>query len=167
MWAIGAVLSWLVLRDCLQGTLAALLVPAWIASEWSVGAQHFSGRERILVQFLAMATVTYLSARRDKDQEDSYFRRALVWSGGIALLPSFAVLAAGDREWYWNGRLPPMSFSLHAAGWVMAFVLPLLAAWLLCGKAILWNLGFALWIFLVGFLDQRLTTSSSTDRPNR
>ncbi len=157
LWAIGAVLSWLVLRDWLQATLAALLVPAWIASEWSVRAQHFSGNERILIQFLAMLAVTYLSARRDQGKEDSHFRRALVWSGGIALLPTFAALAADQREWYWNSRLPAMSFSLHAAGWLIAFVLPLLAACLLRGKAILWNLGFALWIFLIAFLDNRDT----------
>jgi uncharacterized membrane protein len=155
LWAIGAALSWLTLRDWLQATLAALLVPAWIASEWSMRAEHFSGIGRILVQFLAMVAVTYLSAGRHK--ESSYFRRALVWSGGIALLPTFAMLAAGDREWYWNGRLPPMSFSLHAAGCSIAFVLPLLVAWLLRGKAILWNLDFALWIFMVGFLNSRDT----------
>src|ERR1019366_6116541 len=106
LWAIGAVLSWLVLRDWLQATLAALLVPAWIASEWGVRAQHFSGSERILIQFLAMLAVTYLSARRDQGKEDSHFRRALVWAGGIALLPTFAALAADQREWYWNSRLP-------------------------------------------------------------
>jgi len=157
LWAIGAALSWLVLRDWIQAMLAALLVPAWIASEWSVRAEHFSGSERILVQFVAMVAVTYLSARRDtnNDKTDSYFRRALVWAGGIALLPVFAVLAAGEREWYWNSHLPPMSFSLHVTGLLIAFVLPLLAAWLLRGKAIVWNMAFALWIFLVGFLDSR------------
>jgi uncharacterized membrane protein len=164
LWAIGAALSWLVLRDWLQATLAALLVPAWIASEWSVRAEHFTGTERILVQFLAMAAVTYFSARRNKnkDREDSYFRRALVWAGGIALLPVFAVLAAGEGEWYWNSRLPPMSFSMHVAGWLIAFVLPLLAAWLLRGKALVWNLGFALWILLVGLLDYRDTLQNMT-----
>ncbi len=40
LWAIGAALSWLVLRDWIQAMLAALLVPAWIASEWSVRARR-------------------------------------------------------------------------------------------------------------------------------
>jgi uncharacterized membrane protein len=162
LWAIGAVISWLVLRDWLQATLAALLVPAWIASEWSVRAEHFRGDERILVEFLAMVAVTYLSARRGKDKEDSYFRRALVWSGGIVLLPVFAALAAGEHEWYWNNQMPAMSFSLHAAGLAIAFALPLLAAWFLRGKTVVWNLGFALWIFLVGLLDSRETFQNMT-----
>src|SRR5260370_22200102 len=102
-----------------------------------------------------MVAVTYLSARRDKldDKADSYFRRALVWAGGIALLPVFAVLAAGERERYWNSHLPPMSFSLHATGLLIAFLIPLVTAWLLRRKAIVWHMVFALWLFLVGFLD--------------
>jgi uncharacterized membrane protein len=160
LWAIGAALSWLVLRDWLQGTLAALLVPAWIACEWSVRAEHFSGSERIVVQFLTMVAVTYLSARREK--EDSHFRRALMWAGGLALLPACAALALSGHEWYWDNRRPLMSFSLHAAGVLIAFVLPLLAAWLVRGKAIVWNLGFALWIFLVGLLDSRDTLQNMT-----
>jgi uncharacterized membrane protein len=156
LWAIGATFSWLVLRDWLQATLAALLVPAWIASEWSVRAEHFRDYEKILIQFLAMVAVTYLSARGG-GKDDSYFRRALVWAGGIALLPTFAMLAVDEREWYWNSRLSTMSFSLHAVGLIIAFLLPLLAAWLLRGRAILWNVAFALWIFLVAFLDNRET----------
>jgi uncharacterized membrane protein YqaE (UPF0057 family) len=48
-----------------------------------------------------------------------------------------------------------MSFSLHAAGLLIAFLLPLLAAWLLRGKEIIRNVGFALWVFFVGLLDSR------------
>jgi uncharacterized membrane protein len=153
LWAIGAVLSWVVLRDWLQATLGALLVPAWIASEWSVRAEHFAGREKIVVQFVALLAITYLSACRDK--ENSFFQQALVWAGGVALLPACATLALSGHEWYWDNRLPPMSFSVHAVGWFIAFVLPLVTAWLLRRKAIVWNVGFALWVFLAGLLDSR------------
>jgi uncharacterized membrane protein len=150
LWAIGAVLSWLVLRDWLQATLAALLLPAWIASEWSVRAEHFSGMERILIQFLTMVAITYLSARRGK--EDSHFRQALVWTGGLTVLPVSAWLAASEWEYYWPGR-PPLSLSLYVAGLLVAFALPLVAAWFLRGKSAVWNLGFALWVFVVGLLN--------------
>jgi len=151
LWAIGAVLTWLVLHDWLQATLSALLVPAWIASEWSVQARHYSGVDRILVQFLALLAITYLSARRGR--EESYFRRALVWAGGLAVLPLCAVAASGEREFFWNRSLPQLPFSLHAMGFVMAFVLPLLAAFLLRGKGAVWNLGYALWVYVVSRLD--------------
>lgn len=151
LWAVGAVLSWLVLRDWVQATLAALLVPAWLASEWSVRAQPFSGMERILIQFLAMVAITYLSARRDRS--DSNFRRALGWIGGLALLPLCAVLAVSGHEWSWRNRLQPMSFSMHVIGLLLAFVLPLLAAWFLRGKSMIWNLGYAVWGVAIASLD--------------
>jgi hypothetical protein len=160
LWAIGAVLSWLVLRDWLQATLSALLIPAWIASEWSVRARHYSGVDRILFQFLAVLAITYLSARRGR--EGSYFRRALVWAGGIAVLPMCAVVASGEREFFWNRSLPQLPLSLHAVGFLMAFVLPLLAAFLLRGKGVVWNLGYAAWVYVVSLLDGRVLAQNLT-----
>src|SRR5258706_11159622 len=148
LWAIGAVLSWLVLRDWLQATLAALLIPAWIASEWSVSPEHFSGNERILVQFLTLLAITYLSARRGA--LDSHFRRALAWVGGLAILPLCGVLAAGHLEWR---QMPSMPVSVRIAGALIVFGLPLLAAWLLRGKAVVLNFAFALLVFAMGLFD--------------
>lgn len=160
LWAMGAVLAWLVLRDWLQAILSALLVPAWIASEWSVRAKHYSGMERILVQFLTLLAITYLSARRGG--EESYFKRALVWAGGLAVLPLCAMLASGEREFFWNRSLPQLPLSLHAMGILMAFVLPLLAAFLLRGKGAVWNLGYALWVYILSWLDGRALAQNLT-----
>ena len=160
LWAIGAVLTWLVLRDWLQATLSALLVPAWIASEWSVRARHYSSMDRILFQFLAVVAITYLSARRGR--EESYFRRALVWAGGLAVLPLCAVVASGEREFFWNRSLPHLPFSLHAMGFAMAFVLPLLTAFLLRGKGAVWNLGYAVWVYVVSRLDGNVVAQNLT-----
>lgn len=151
LWAIGAVLSWLVLRDWLQATLSALLIPAWIASEWSVQAEHYSRSERLLVQFLALLAITYLSARRRED--DSYFRRALVWAGGLPLLPLCAALPLGQEGFPPSRGLPPLPLSLRVTGLMMAFVLPLVVAYFLRGKAVMWNFGFAVWIYVVCLLD--------------
>jgi uncharacterized membrane protein len=151
LWAIGACLSWGVLRDWLQATLAALLIPAWIASEWSVRAEQFSGTEKMLLQFLTLLAITYLSAQRGGNE--SYFRRALKWTGGLALLPLAAALAATEGGgWY---RWPAMPISFRAAGYVMAFLLPLVAAWLLRRKAAIWNVAFGLWVFVLGLFNSR------------
>ena len=160
LWAIGAVLAWLVLRDWLQATLSALLIPAWIASEWSVRARHYSGVDRILFQFLAVLAITYLSARSGR--EESYFRRALVWAGGLSVLPLCAVVASGEREFFWNRSLPQLPLSLHAVGFLIAFVLPLLAAFLLRGKGVVWNLGYALWVYVVSRLDRHVLALNLT-----
>jgi uncharacterized membrane protein len=152
LWAAGAALSWLVLRDWVQASLAALLFPAWIASEWSLRAEHFNTADRILIQFLTMIAITYLSARRGLD--DSNFRRALAWAGGIALLPLGAMLPAAAREWE-NQRAHPMPSTLYAIGMLVAFLLPLLLAWFLRGRRAIWNCGFATLVFLVGMLNVR------------
>jgi len=160
LWAIGAVLSWLVLRDWLQATLAALLVPAWIASEWSVRADHFNGMETLLLQFVTLMAFAYLGARRGS--ETSYFRRALVWVGGLALLPVTILLVSEQHEYYWNRQLAHLPLSLHAVGLLMAFGFPLLAAAFLRGKAAVWNLGYGVWVYLVGFLDSRKVVPNVT-----
>jgi uncharacterized membrane protein len=150
LWAIGAILSWLVLRDWLQATLSALLIPAWIASEWSVRSEHYSGGERMMFQFLALTALTYVSARCDS--EDSYLRRSLAWAGGLPLLPLCAAAAVAGHEWEWSHR-DAMPLAILTAGLVMVFVLPLLAAFLLRGKSFVWNVGYALWIYVIGLLD--------------
>ncbi len=152
LWAIGAVLSWLVLRDWLQATLSALLIPAWIASEWSVQAEHFRDMDRLLFEFLVLLSITYLSARRPG--ADSHFRRALVWVGGLGVLPICAALAI-LREPFIGRTSLPLPASLHVTGLLMAFALPLLAAYFLRGKAAVWNLGYGLWVYVIGRLDDR------------
>jgi len=150
LWAIGAVLSWLVLRDWIQATLAMMLVPAWVASEWSLRAEHFRGMERFLIQFLTLLAFTYLGSRRG--ERESNFRRALAWIGGLVLLPLCVTLCFTGHEASRPGQLP-MPLPLRAAAILLAFVLPLVLAWFLRGKAAVWNLGFAFWIFVIGFLD--------------
>jgi len=150
LWAIGAVLAWALLRDWVQATLAAVLVPAWIAAEWSVRTQHISGSEKTLVQFLTLLAITYFSARLGPT--DSHFRRALAWVGGIALLPLCVLLSLDHYEWQ---KMPSMSLSLRIVGLLMAFGLPLLVAWFLRGKAFVWNLSFTLWVFVMGLLGDR------------
>lgn len=151
LWSIGAALSWMVLRDWVQATLTVLLIPAWIASEWTVRGGHFSGTERLVVEFLTLLALAYLGSRRG-GRQDSHFRRALAWIGGIALLPLCAMLFFAGHEWSWRNQAP-MSSAMRAVGLLMAFVLPLVVAWLLRGKAAIWNLGFALLVSVLGLLD--------------
>ncbi len=76
-----------------------------------------------------------------------------MWTGGLALLPLTATLAA-SHEWEWFGRTG-MPMGLRAVGFFIAFALPLLAAWFLRGRAAVWNLAFGLWVFVLGLLDAR------------
>lgn len=153
LWAIGSLLSWALLRDWVQATLTALVIPAWLASEWSVRTEHFHGSNRRLIQFVALLAITYLSSRRAEG--DSYFRRALCWIGGIALLPTCAAVACErDINWEWR-PLPDLPAWLQVAGWIMAFLLPLAVAAILRGRGAIWNVGFALWVLAISPLDTR------------
>ena len=160
LWAIGAVLTWFVLRDWIQATLSALLVPAWVASEWGLRGEHYSGTARLLVQFLTLVAITYLSARHGR--HNSYFRRALVWVGGLSILPLCAVLAAGEHEYVLNRTLANLPLSLHVVGLLTAFLLPLVTAFILRRKLALWNVGYACWVYLLGLLDSRKVSQNVT-----
>jgi uncharacterized membrane protein len=93
MWAIGAGVGWLVLRQVPQLVLAALLVPAWLVSEWMVATDNrvYPTAMRVAACGVFLCALAYLSAVRDGRNED--WRRALFWIGSVALLPASLVLA--------------------------------------------------------------------------
>ena len=151
LWAIGAAAGWMLLRDWLQATLAMVLAPAWIASEWGVRAEHHAGMEKYLVEFLALLAFAYLGALRGSERSE--LRTALARIGGLAVLPSAAVLAFIGHEWGTSAKMPgPM----HAIGVLLAYGLPLGVALLLRGKGVLWNAGFGLWAFALGQMDSAI-----------
>jgi uncharacterized membrane protein len=151
LWAVGAVLAWLVLRDWVQATLSALLIPAWIASEWGLRADRFREAGLLMVQFFFLLAIAYLGARGGK--RDSTFRRALVWIGAIAILPAGGALASASHDLWGEWTVYRMPLSLHATGLCIAFFLPLVVAWALRQRGAVWNCGFAAWAFVVGGLN--------------
>ncbi len=150
LWAVGAVLAWVVLRDWLQATLAAILIPAWVASEWGVRAEHYRHADVLLVQFLTLLAVVYLGARSPGC--DTNFRRALTWLGGLALLPLCIILAEVSRA-YEYPRLVAFSTPAFITAQAGALLLPLLVAWLSRRKQAVWVLGFAVWVVVLAHLD--------------
>ena len=73
LWSIGALAGWLVLRQWPQSLLFALLVPAWLASEWQVRTDGYAYSGRLLLEGLLLLSLTYLTARTGA--EDSVLRR--------------------------------------------------------------------------------------------
>jgi uncharacterized membrane protein len=145
VWAAGAWLGFGLRRDWVQGTLAALLTPAWLAGEWSVAAERFAGAGSVVNRGLLLLALVYLAARAP--DEDSALRRALVWCGGIALLP------AAIAFWFESGshwRQPPAS--LQGWGWGVSLGLPLVAAWLLRRRDAWVSLLWAAWVVALEFM---------------
>ena len=124
LWAIGCTLAWLLLRHWTQGALCAILFPWWLAGEWDERVA-FANLRSLLPIWVGICALSfaYLGARRSA--ADGPLRKALMWLGGLALLPAAAIVASfgvwerGDVAWgseaYWTA-------------WAVALLVPLLAA---------------------------------------
>ena len=128
LWALGAWLGWALLRDWPQAMLAALLTPAWLAGEWMLAVGRLRGGA-VLGMGLLLLAVVYLGALPDPRGEPRATRRALVWIGGLAVIPAALLLvAAAHEDVFGRGDLPAR---LSAIGWLIAVGGPLaVAGWL-------------------------------------
>jgi uncharacterized membrane protein len=156
LWAIGAAAGYTLLRDWIQAALLALLAPAWLISQWDIVIEWHSGGSRPLALGLVLIALCYVSARIG-DQENPG-RRALVWIGGIVLLPcvGIAVAIAGEEgnAFLLDHPPPPLAFSTLLFGWAVALAAPLLLAWLLRRRAAWINCLWAAWAYALILSDQ-------------
>ena len=149
MWAVGAWIGWALRRDWVQLTFVALLTPLWVAAEFidahPAGGAFFA---RMLSEGLFLLAITYFTANK---------ARALVWIGGLALLPAtITVLFSGEEA-------TQQDWSATSIFWVcaIAFALPLGAAVVLRGKAAWVNGVAALWVLVLGLIVRDLRFFSS------
>jgi uncharacterized membrane protein len=152
LWAIGALVSWLILRLWPQSVLLALLIPAWLVGEWQVRAEGYAYSGRLVLEGLLLLSLTYLTARTGAD--DSLPRRGLVWVGRISLLP-LAILAFVEEcelSRFWRGRseVPEM---VRVFGWIIGIGAPLLLAFVVRRKAAWVNALSAVWVLVIGTFD--------------
>src|SRR4029077_15479684 len=134
LWAIGALAGWLLLRNWTQAALLALLVPAWLVGDWEVRTRSLQVSDRLMSEGLLLLAITYFTARTS--EEDSSVRKALVWVGGIALLP-LSILVFVERHetwWFWSNR-SNLSTPLLVVGWAIAICAPLALALILRRRA--------------------------------
>lgn len=153
LWSVGAWLGFALLKDWVQGTLAALLTPAWLIGEWQVatlrGGSMADGAERILAVALFLLATTYFTARQGP--EDRLLRKSLAWIGGLAFIPCVLGIVATTHDHGW-WRQVELERWPAAVGWSVALAGPLgLAAWLR-GRAAWMNLAAGLWGLLLGFM---------------
>jgi len=163
LWAVGALVGWLVLRQWPQGVLLALLVPAWLASEWQVRTEGYASSGRPIMDGLLLLSLTYLTVRTSA--EGSALRRGLAWIGGISLLPLAILAFVEERElaWFWRGR-PEMPEMVRVFGWMIGMGAPLLLAVGLRRKAAWVNALSAVWVLVITTLH---SVDSSTAGPLR
>jgi uncharacterized membrane protein len=123
MWALAAVAGWILLHDEAQQTLALLLVPAWILSEFLYGAQGHIGENVYLGRFVivwAVLCLTFFIGSKRKIVQGILFAVA-----AIAAVVGIVILLDGWRSWGSQTYLP---LGLRTWGWVDFAVLPLMFA---------------------------------------
>ena len=165
LWALGAGLGWLLLRQWPQLALLALLAPAWLLAAWlrlcdQVRASNSGlgdGPALVPAAGLLLLSLTYFSAPLGPHGVGAQGRRVLLWIGGLALVPAallWALMPSLTRG------APPLPPSLAICGWSVVLGAPLILAWALGGHRLavvgmaagwmLSGLGLARWATALG-----------------
>lgn len=131
--AVGAAITWALLRDPVQMAMVALLTPAWLACEWmaSLGAPAPPTAHQVEAAGLFLMSVVYFTAAGADNPAGA--RRVLLWIGGVSLPVTALALAAAGGDAVRGGRGPsvPLPVIQWVLGWTVALVAPwFVAAWL-------------------------------------
>jgi len=147
LWALGAWAAWALLRDWPQSALVAVLSPMWLLCEWIEVVLSRQGAGRILVEGVLLLSITYLTAVLPGKETPA--RKALVWIGGLMLIPSTFVLMHVSIFSFFSTP-SPLPLKYQVLGWTAAMTLPILLAWCLRGKEFWMNLVAGLWVVGLG-----------------
>ncbi len=134
LWALCALAGWALLGDQVQQTIALLLLPAWILSEWWARTDGYRGDGLLAARMLASFAALYLTAFIAT-------KRKLVFSllfAAAAIALSVSVVLLSDVWNLWRGweKTPAMPLHLSIVGWAWIVLVPLLAAWRLKPSAV-------------------------------
>ena len=151
LWALGAVLAWLVLRQWPQALLAAVLVPWWIAGEWVIATEGY--REdpwAIASQGFLLLAILYLSVK--PRESNRALRLGLVWVGALALIPLILVVIDSGSSYsrYEHSHRLPAGFKL--LGYSLAYLPALALAWYTRKKESIGIFVAAFWVLLLSLL---------------
>jgi uncharacterized membrane protein len=153
LWSVGAWAGWALLRQWPQGALAAVLTPAWLAGEWIVRSDHLGSG--VAGAGLVLLAVAYVGAEPGDGPVTvpRSMRRALVWTGGVALIPAAVWLISA--EW-WAYRPAGAEGMSGVLAWGLALGLPLGVAIALRGRGALPMVPITLWVTIgPGAIHQR------------
>lgn len=122
MWAIAALLGWILLRDQAQQTLTLLLFPTWLMCEWSNAAENHIGQESYIGRMLFVWAILYLTLFIGTERR--VVRGILFAVSAVAAVTSIFFLLEGWRSSYGMQPFPP--FHTRFWGWVDIAAIPIL-----------------------------------------
>jgi uncharacterized membrane protein len=121
LWAIAALVGWILLRDQVQQILTLLLFPAWLLSEFSFYAEGHIGGEVYVGRFLIVWALFYLTiflGTKRKAVQGILFAAA-----AIASVTGIVLMLESWRSW--NAEQTFLPFGVRFWGWAAIAVLPL------------------------------------------
>ena len=161
VWAVGAAAAWAVLRQAPQAALLAILVPAWLLSEWSVVVRYrFDWMTTgIAAAGSFMTALTYFTLTGSSGRTG--WQRALLWVGGVTLPVAALLLAlASARNWGSRDLTESLPLMTRAIGWTAAIGLPLALA-LIVRRARAWPFAVAaIWTIVLLFVERAVGTAA-------
>ena len=146
LWAIGAAVAWLVLRQWPQALLAAILVPWWIGGEWYVATERYFGAWNIAAQGFLLLAIFYMSV--PLKESNRHLRLGLIWVGALLLLPFIADVAWTAEEYRWSWRRETaLPGSTALIGYLIAYFPVLIFALLTRKRESIWMFAAAAWVY--------------------
>jgi uncharacterized membrane protein len=122
MWAVAALLGWILLRDQAQQVLTLFLIPSWLICEWSYAAENHIGVEIYIGRFLFVWSILYLTFFIGTERR--IVRGILFAVSAVTVVTSIFLLLDGWRSWY--GMQPYPAFHTRFWGWVDIAAIPIL-----------------------------------------
>jgi uncharacterized membrane protein len=149
LWAAGAAIAWALLQQWPQLALIAILVPAWLSSEWivAIGQRFYLDGAWIPACGHFLLALAYFSAVRGEHADTR--RKVLLWIGAISMVPAGLWLAFFDPSRPYGRTTAAISPTLRVVGWAAALGLPLLLAIVLRRKAAWPNAVAIVWVLVL------------------
>jgi uncharacterized membrane protein len=163
LWSLGAAVGWLILRQWPQALLAAVLVPWWLAGEWSLATESYRGAWNIAAQGLLLLSILYLTAT--PKEPNRHLRLGLVWVGALALIPFIgdvmATAEASDYGWGWRLHSGGLPASLRVLGYASAYLPILFLSALKRKRQSLPMFGAAAWVLILNIISSHRNVESN------
>ena len=162
LWALGAVIAWMILRQWPQALLAAVLIPWWLGGEWDLATESYRGAWNIAAQGFLMLSILYISTTRK--ESNRHLRLGLMWIGALSVIPFLCdlVFSAEQQDfwggWWHRGNLPT---GLKVLGYACAYLPVLAIAAITRKKRALPMLAAAAWVLVLAMISRisRLDTN--------
>jgi len=132
MWALAALAGWALLHDEAQQTLALLLIPAWMISEFAYYSENHIGQGTYVGRFLFVWAVLYLTfflGSRRKAVQGILFA-----SSAIAAVFGVSLMVEGWLSW---GSTTSLPWGLCVWAWAGIAALPLIVALMRLTKSLI------------------------------